>query len=77
MTPGVETVLDEISATYTGPVTVTQDLTVFNVTRDAVIARQAKVNDAAPPVHGTSQTSAVLDPQPPPPAWWTDALLDL
>jgi ribonuclease Z len=77
VTPGVDAVFDEISASYRGAVTVTQDLTVFNVTKDAVTARQAKVNDAAPPVHGPSQTSPGLDPRPAPPAWWTDALLDL
>jgi ribonuclease Z len=77
LTPGVDAVFDEISASYHGAVTVTQDLTVFNVTKDAVIARQAKVNDAAPPVHRPSQTSPNLDPQPAPPAWWTEALLDL
>jgi hypothetical protein len=49
----------------------------FGMTRDAVTARQAKVNDAAPPVHGPSQTSPALDPQPAPPPWWTGALLDL
>jgi len=77
VTPGVDAVFDEIEAHYAGPVTVTQDLTVFNVTPEAVIARQAKVNDAAQPVHGPSQTSPVLDPQPTPPAWWNEALLDL
>jgi ribonuclease Z len=77
LTPGVDTVFDEINASYTGPVAVTQDLTVFNVTQHAVTARQAKVNDAPPPVHGPSQTSPGLDPQPAPPEWWTEALLDL
>jgi ribonuclease Z len=72
----VDGVLEELSAHYDGPVTVTQDFTVFNVTDDAVVARQAKVNDAAPPVHGPSQTSPVLDPSPTPPTWWTEALLD-
>ena len=76
VTPGVESVFDEVGAHYGGPVTVTQDLTVFNVTREAVVVRQAKVNDARPPVHGPSQTSPVLEPQPMPPAWWSDALLD-
>jgi ribonuclease Z len=56
---------------------VTQDLTVFNVTQDAVTARQAKVNPAAPPVHGPSHTSPDLDPRPTPPAWWAEALLEL
>jgi ribonuclease Z len=77
VTPGVDAVFTEMGAHYDGPVTVTQDFTVFNVTEDAVVARQAKVNDAAPPVHGPSQSSPVLDPPPTPPTWWTDALLDL
>jgi ribonuclease Z len=77
VTPGVDAVFTELGAHYGGPVTVTQDLTVFNVTKDAVVARQAKVNDAAPPVHGPSQTSPILDPPPTPPTWWTKALLDM
>jgi ribonuclease Z len=77
LTPGVDTVFDELGANYQGPVTVTQDLTVFNVTEEAVVARQAKVNDAAPPVHGPSKTSPAPEPMPVPPAWWADALLDV
>ena len=77
VTPGVQGVFDEVGAHYEGPVTATQDFTVFNVTSDAVVARQAKVNDAAPPVHGPSHTNPDLDPRPAPPTWWTEALLDL
>jgi ribonuclease Z len=77
VTPGVDMVLDELGAHYEGPVAVTQDLTVFNVTEDAVSVRQATVNDAAPPVHGPSKTSPEVDPPVPPPAWWSSALLDL
>jgi ribonuclease Z len=77
VTPGVDTVFDELGASYQGPVTITQDLTVFNVTAEAVVARQATVNDAAPPVHGPSHTSPAPEPMPAPPAWWADALLDL
>jgi ribonuclease Z len=77
LTPGVDTVFDELGAHYQGPMTVTQDLTVFNVTEEAVVARQAKVSDAAPPVHGPSKSSPALDPMPAPPAWWPDALLDV
>jgi ribonuclease Z len=77
LTPGTDVVFDELAVNYQGPVTVTQDLTVFNVTEEAVVARQAKVNDAAPPVHGPSKSSPALDPMPAPPAWWADALLDL
>jgi ribonuclease Z len=77
VTPGVDVVFEEIGASYDGPVTVTQDLTVFNITKDAVIARQAKVNDAAPPVHGASKGSPELGSRPIPPAWWADALLEV
>jgi ribonuclease Z len=77
LTPGVDTVFEELGAHYQGPVTITQDFTVFNVTEAAVIARQTNVNDAAPPVHGPSRTSPELDPRPAPPTWWADALLDV
>ena len=77
LTPGTDVVFDELGAYYRGPVTIIQDLTVFNVTEEAVVARQATVNDAAPPVHGPSESSPELDPRPVPPAWWTDALLDI
>jgi ribonuclease Z len=77
VTPGVDAVFQELGTHYDGAVTVTQDLTVFNVTDDAVVARQAEVNDAAPPVHGPSRTKPELDPAVPPPPWWTDALLDI
>jgi ribonuclease Z len=77
LTPGVDAVFDELGDHYGRPVTVTQDLTVFNVTADAVTAHQAKVNDAAPPVHAGSHTNAELEPSPSPPAWWGKALLDV
>ena len=50
LTPGADVVFEELGAHYQGPVTITRDLTVFNVTEEAVVARQATVNDAAPPV---------------------------
>jgi ribonuclease Z len=77
VTPGVDLALEELGANYAGAVTVTQDLTVFNVTEAAVIARQAEVDDAAPPVHGPSKASPGLDQPVPPPAWWSGALLDV
>jgi ribonuclease Z len=77
LTPGVDPVFEELGAHYQGPVTITQDFTVFDVTEAAVIARQTNVNDAAPPVHGPSRLTPALDPRPAPPAWWADALLDI
>ena len=40
----------EMRSQYDGPVTIAQDLTVFNVTRDAVVARQAIIDPVAWPV---------------------------
>jgi ribonuclease Z len=77
VTPGVDTVFEELGVHYDGATTASQDFTVFNVTEDAVTARQAKVNDAAPPVHGPSKMDPEVDPPTPPPAWWADAVLDL
>jgi len=75
LTPGTDAVFDEVGASYQGPVTVTQDFTVFNVTEEAVVVRQATVNDAAPPMHGPSHSDPSPEPMPAPPAWWADALL--
>lgn len=50
---------------------------MFNVTADAVVARQAQVNDAPHPVHGPSRTQPDIEPMPAPPSWWTDAALTL
>lgn len=77
VSPGVDGVLEEIGAHYGGAVVACQDLTVFNVTADAVIARQARVNDAPQPVHGPSHTKPEIEPPPEPPAWWADAALDI
>jgi ribonuclease Z len=77
VSPGVGAVLDEIGERYDGAVTVSQDLTVFNVTAEAVVARQAQVNDAPQSVHGPSTTKPELDPAPEPPSWWAEALLDV
>ena len=57
LTPGTDIVFDELAANYQGPVAISQDLTVFNVTAEAVVVRQASVNDAAPPVHGAPASS--------------------
>jgi ribonuclease Z len=77
VSPGVDGVLEEIGAHYGGAVAVCQDLTVFNVTEDAVLVRQAQVNDAPRPVHGRSYTEPVVEPAPKPPVWWAEAALDL
>jgi glyoxylase-like metal-dependent hydrolase (beta-lactamase superfamily II) len=59
-----------------GPVVQTQDLTVFNVTKEAVVALQADVVDQLPPIAG-EQRVAYMPVMPEPPAWWAEALIPL
>jgi len=66
----------ELGAVYAGPVVQTQDLTVINITREAVVSRQAKVFDQLPPISGKQRT--VFTPfEVPPPEWWEEALIPL
>ena len=69
-------IFTELRAGYDGPVVQTQDLTVFNVTKEAVVARQAYVVDQLPPIPGTPR--APFAPAPvPPPEWWAEARIPL
>ncbi len=74
--PGVDAVFDEIASHYSGAVVASQDLTVYNVTADAVVARQASLDPAAPVLHGPSALERHLDEPNPAPSWWADVLLD-
>src|SRR6476469_7195265 len=66
----------EMRTQHDGPVVISQDLTVFNITKDAVVARQAVIDPAAWPVVGPSRESGPPMSQPhPPPAWWAEALI--
>ena len=66
----------ELSAVYDGPVVQTQDLTVINITKEAVVSRQAKVLEQLPPIPG-KQCAAFTPTLIPPPAWWAEALIPL
>ena len=59
VSPGVDGVFEEIGEHYGGAVAVLQNLTVFNVMTEAVLVRQAQVNDAPPPVHGPPSAEPV------------------
>jgi ribonuclease Z len=72
----IHMVFSELGAVYDGPVVQTQDLTVFNVTKEAVVARQAKPFDQLPPTPG-KQRVAFQPVAVPPPAWWAEALIPL
>jgi ribonuclease Z len=66
----------EMRTQYDGPVTIAQDLTVFNITKDAVVVRQVEVNPFAWPVIGKSKESRSPMSKPNnPPEWWADTLL--
>lgn len=67
-------VFSELGAVYDGPVVQTQDLTVFNITKEAVVARQAQVSDQLPPIPGVPGVG-YTPVQPTPPAWWAEALI--
>ena len=59
-------------------VTVTsgRTVTVFNITKESVVARQTIINPYAWPVVGLSNTQGPpMSAQLEPPAWWADALI--
>ena len=66
----------EMRSGYDGPVVIAQDLTVFMVTKDAVVARQAILNPMAWPIVGQTQvTGPPMSAPHAPPSWWSDALI--
>jgi ribonuclease Z len=72
----IHMVFSELGGVYNGPVVQTQDLTVFNVTKEAVVARQVKQFDQLPPTPG-KQRMAFSPVAVPPPDWWAEALIPL
>ena len=70
--PGYE----EMRSQYDGPATIAQDLTVFNITKDVIVVRQAQIDPVAWPVVGKSSVSGPPMSKPNnPPDWWADALI--
>jgi hypothetical protein len=53
-----------------------QDLTVFNVTKEAVVVRQAEVDSQPLPVPGKPRVEPSARP-PAEPDWWAEALVPL
>jgi ribonuclease Z len=72
--PIIPMIFKELGEVYDGPVVQTQDLTVFNITKEAVIARQAQVMDQVPPIPG-KQRAAFTPALMPPPEWWAAELI--
>ena len=67
-------VFKELQSGYAGPIVQTQDFTVFNVTKEAIVVRQAKVWDQYPPIPGVTEVQ-YKPYEPVPPAWWKDAVI--
>jgi ribonuclease Z len=72
----INMVFAELGSVYTGPVVQTQDLTVFNITKEAVVSRQAQVLDQPPPTPGVPRV-AFTPKLPTPPDWWAEARIPL
>jgi ribonuclease Z len=72
----VPQVFAELQKVYDGPVVQTQDLTVFNVTEEAVVARQAQVSPQTMPVAGEPRIK-VTPQMPAIPDWWAEALIPI
>lgn len=67
-------VFSEVRNAYDGSVVISQDLTVFNVTEESVVARQATIDPYHWPVIGpTLEKGPPMSPPLAPPAWWADA----
>lgn len=49
---------------------------MFNLTKEAVVARQANVMEQLPPIPG-KQRATFSPVAVPPPAWWAEALIPL
>lgn len=68
--------IDELTEHHDGPVVIFQGLTVLNVTKDAVVARQATIDPTAWPVVGQSQeTGPPMSTPLAPPARRADPLI--
>jgi len=72
----IDAVFESMRTNYAGPATLCQDLTVFNVTPGAVVARQAAVNLMQPATLGPSDNKPSLVPRLQVPEWWAEAAID-
>lgn len=72
----VAPILGEVATVFDGPVVQTQDLTVFNITKEAVVARQVDAPLQSVAIPGESKIEPTYDTRPTPPSWWADAMID-
>jgi len=68
---------DDLRIPYLGPVTLAQDLTVFNITPDSIVVRQALVDYAPWPVVLEEDAHAEKEEAPILPQWLLDQAIDV
>ena len=70
-------VFDELRIPYLGPATLAQDLTVFNITPDSIVVRQALVDYAPWPIVPEEDAHAAKEEPPVMPQWLIDTAIDV
>jgi len=73
----IPTIFDDLRIPYLGPVTLAQDLTVFNLTPDSIVVRQALVDDAPWPIVPDESSDAEKSEAPVIPQWLLDQAIDV
>jgi ribonuclease Z len=73
--PLVAGIFEQLHTVYDGPVVQTQDLTVFNITKEAVVARQVQAPAQGFAVPGRPAIKPTYGERPTPPGWWKDAIM--
>jgi ribonuclease Z len=75
--PVVNTTFADLRKVYEGPVVQTQDLTVFNVTKEAIVVRQAQVDPQQVAIPGDPTIQPTIGERADTPDWWAEALLPI
>lgn len=74
----IPTLFDDLRIPYFGPVTLAQDFTVFNISSDSIVVRQALVDDAPWPIIPQESSHAeTSDEKPVIPQWALDQAIDV
>ena len=74
----ISPIFDDLRIPYLGPATLSQDFTVFNITPDSIVVRQALVNDAPWPIVPPESAYAEISGEKPVlPEWLLDQAIDV
>jgi len=73
----IPTIFDELRIPYLGPVALAQDFTVFNLTPDSIVVRQALVDNAPWPIVPEESSGAEKEEAPVLPEWLEDQAIDV